>query len=125
MLRELNVVEQRYQAVLEVLDGIPVTEIAERFGAGPPPLPAASGDVIEVERTVNASGDVSLGDCILSAGLPLAGQKIQVGLVHARKTVAVTVGPDTYQVAVEPGITITAPRTAGRDVRRHKASSYG
>jgi hypothetical protein len=25
MLRELNVVEQRYQAVLEVLDDIPVT----------------------------------------------------------------------------------------------------
>jgi hypothetical protein len=26
--------------------------------AGPPPLPTASGDVIEVERTVNASGNV-------------------------------------------------------------------
>jgi hypothetical protein len=52
------------------------------------------------------------------------GQKIQAGLPHARKTVAVTVGPDTYQVAVEPGITITAPRTASRDIRRHKASSY-
>ena len=25
-------VEQRYQAVLEVLDSIPVTEVAERFG---------------------------------------------------------------------------------------------
>jgi transposase len=32
MLRELNVVEQRYQAVLEVLDGTPVTEVVERFG---------------------------------------------------------------------------------------------
>jgi transposase InsO family protein len=32
MLGELNVVEQRYQAVLEVLDGIPVTEVAQRFG---------------------------------------------------------------------------------------------
>jgi transposase InsO family protein len=32
MLRELNVVEQRYQAVLEVLDGTPVTEVALRFG---------------------------------------------------------------------------------------------
>jgi transposase InsO family protein len=31
MLRELKVVEQRYQAVLQVLDGIPVTEVAERF----------------------------------------------------------------------------------------------
>jgi transposase len=32
MLRELNVVEQRYRAVLEVLSGIPVTEVAERYG---------------------------------------------------------------------------------------------
>jgi transposase len=32
MLRELKVVEQRYQAVLQDLDGIPVTEVAERFG---------------------------------------------------------------------------------------------
>ena len=138
--------------------------------AGPPPLPPASGDVTEVDRTVNASGNVSLGDHIISAGLPLAGQRvtlrldgpvahvlaggvlvrtvacpvppearprlrgarpgtaqpprlpaplvvtrrvsvrgsimvggqrIQVGLAHARKTVEVTVGPDTYQVAVE------------------------
>ncbi len=32
MLRELNVVEQRYRAVLEVLDGTPVAEVADRFG---------------------------------------------------------------------------------------------
>ena len=32
MLRELKVVEQRYRAVLEVLDGVPVTEVADRFG---------------------------------------------------------------------------------------------
>jgi transposase len=32
MLRELNVVEQRYRAVLEVLFGIPVVEVAERYG---------------------------------------------------------------------------------------------
>src|SRR6266496_1201583 len=32
MLRELNVVEQRYRAVLEVLSGMPVTEVAERYG---------------------------------------------------------------------------------------------
>jgi transposase InsO family protein len=161
--------------------------------AGPPPLPPAAGDVIEVERTVNASGNVSLGDRIISAGLPLAGQRvtlrldgpvvhvlaggvlartlacpvppearprlrgarpgtaqpprlpeplvvarrvsargsvmiggqrIQVGLGHAGKTVQVSVGPDTYQITVEPGITVTAARTTSRDIRRHKASSY-
>jgi hypothetical protein len=31
---------------------------------------------------------------------------------------------DTYQITVEPGITITAPRTTSRDIRRHKAPDY-
>ena len=54
----------------------------------------------------------------------VGGQKIQVGLTHARKTVQVTVGSDTYVIAVEPGITVTAPRTSSRDIRRRKASNY-
>jgi hypothetical protein len=54
----------------------------------------------------------------------IGGQKIQVGLAHARKTAEVSVEADTYQVTVEPGITITAPRTTSRDIRRHKASNY-
>jgi transposase len=32
MLRELSVVEQRYRAVLEVAAGVPVTEVADRYG---------------------------------------------------------------------------------------------
>ena len=32
MLVELAAVEQRYRAVLEVLEGAPVTEVARRFG---------------------------------------------------------------------------------------------
>jgi hypothetical protein len=36
MLRELNVVGQRYRAVLEALDGIPVIEVADRYGVCPP-----------------------------------------------------------------------------------------
>jgi transposase InsO family protein len=168
--------------------------VAGACPAGPPPLPPASGDVIEVERTVNASGNVSLGNHMVSAGLPLAGQRItlrldgpvahilcggavartvacplpqearsrlrsaragtaqpprlpepltvtrrvsvrgaimiggqriQVGLAHARKTAQVTAEADTYQITVEPGITIGAPRTTSSDIRRHKASNYG
>jgi len=53
------------------------------------------------------------------------GQKIQVGLAHARKTAEVTVEAGTCQITIEPGITITAPRTTSRDIRRHKASNYG
>jgi hypothetical protein len=48
----------------------------------------------------------------------------QVGLAHARKSAEVTVESDTYQITVDPGITITAPRTTSRDIRRHKASNY-
>ena len=54
----------------------------------------------------------------------IGGQKIQVGLAHARKTAKVSVEADAYQVIVEPGITITAPRTKSWDIRRHKASNY-
>jgi len=55
----------------------------------------------------------------------VGGQKIQVGLARARKTVEVTVAPDTYQITVETGITVIAARTASRDIRRHKAPDYG
>jgi hypothetical protein len=35
----------------------------------------------------------------------------------------VTAEADTYRITVEPGIAITAPRTASNDIKRHKASS--
>ena len=41
-----------------------------------------------------------------------------------RKTAEITVETDTYQITVEDGITITAPRTTSRDINRHKASNY-
>jgi transposase len=34
VLMEISVTEQRYQAVLAVLGGVPVTEVAGRFGVG-------------------------------------------------------------------------------------------
>jgi len=76
--------------------------------AHPPRLP----EPLIVKRRVSVRGAIMVG-----------GQKIQVGLTHARKTADVTVGTDTYQIAVEDGITITAPRTTSRDIRRHKASN--
>lgn len=33
-------------------------------------------------------------------------------------------GSDTYQITIEPGITVTAPRITSREIRRHKASNY-
>jgi hypothetical protein len=66
-----------------------------------------------VTRRVSVRGSVMVG-----------GQKIQAGLAHARKTVQVTVGTDTCQITVEPGIIVTAARTSSRDIKRHKASNY-
>ncbi len=66
-----------------------------------------------VTRRVSIRGAIMVG-----------GQKIQVGLVHARKTAQVTVESDTYLITVGLGNTITAPRTTSRDIKRHKASNY-
>jgi hypothetical protein len=44
------------------------------------PLPPPSGGIIEVERTVNASGNISVGNHVISAGSPLAGQRVTVRL---------------------------------------------
>ena len=38
VITELGVMEQRYQAVLEVEAGIPVVEVARRFGASRPAI---------------------------------------------------------------------------------------
>ena len=54
----------------------------------------------------------------------IGGQRIQVGLPHAGKTAEITIESDTYQIAVKDGITLTAPRTTSRDIKRHKASHY-
>src|SRR5215471_1501423 len=48
--------------------------------AGAPPLPPPSGQIIEIERTVNASGNISVGSHVISAGAPLAGQRVTVRL---------------------------------------------
>jgi hypothetical protein len=51
-------------------------------------------------------------------------QRIQVGLPHAGKTAEITVGSDTYQIIVEDGVAITAPRKTSCEINRHKASAY-
>jgi hypothetical protein len=67
-----------------------------------------------VKRRVSVRGAIMIG-----------GQRIQVGLPHAGKTVEVTVEADTYQITVEDGIAVAAPRKTSRAINRHKASDYG
>ena len=73
-----------------LLDGARIKTVPSRLGvielarraahearpAGPSPLPAGDGAVIEVDRTVNATGLVSLADQQAGVGLPLAGQRV-------------------------------------------------
>jgi len=45
--------------------------------------------------------------------------------VRARTTAGVTVEAGTCQITVEPGITISAPRTTSSDVRRQASDEGG
>jgi hypothetical protein len=81
-----------------------------RPGTAEPPRPPGS---LLVRRRVSARGAIMIG-----------GQRIQVGLSHAGKTAEITVEPDTYQITVDPGITLTARRSSTREIKRWKASHY-
>ena len=73
-----------------LLDGARIKTLPSRLGAtelsrlaaggarpaGPSPLPAGDGAVIEVDRTVNAAGLISLADQQIGVGSPLAGQRV-------------------------------------------------
>ena len=52
----------------------------------------------------------------MRGAIMVGGQKIQVGLAHARKTAEITVESDTYQITVGDGIALSAPRTTSRDI---------
>jgi len=73
-----------------LLDGARIKTLPSRLGAtelsrlaangarpaSPSPLPAGPRAVIEVDRTVNATGLISLGDQQVGVGSPLAGQRV-------------------------------------------------
>lgn len=48
-------------------------------------------------------------------------QRIQVGMIHARKIVTVTADDDTFQLDVDGQTVATVPRTSGREIHRYKA----
>src|SRR5215468_466527 len=122
MLRELNVVEQRYRAVLEVLSGTPIIEVAERYGpvahilangttvrtlACPIPQPArhrlrgaraATAGPPQLPAPLTVRRRVSVRGAIM-----IGGQRIQVGLPHAGKTANITIESDAYQITVDDG----------------------
>jgi transposase InsO family protein len=79
---------------------------ARRAGSAPPP-PAGP---VTVQRRVSQRGSIMV-----------ARQKIQVGLIHARKIVTVTAGDHCFQLAIDDEIVGTVPRTTTNEMQRYKA----
>jgi hypothetical protein len=91
--------------------------------AGPPPAGPAPGALaettcVEVQRLVNASGIITLGN------QQVARQRIQVGLRHARQTVTIELSETALRVIDQHGELITTvPRNGTGEISRFKA--YG
>jgi predicted phosphoribosyltransferase len=55
----------------------------------------------------------------------VATQKIQVGLIHAGKTVTITADDHTFRLAIDDQHVRTVPRTTTREIHRYKAYRRG
>jgi hypothetical protein len=51
----------------------------------------------------------------------VATQRIQAGMIHARKIVTVTVDDHTFQLDIDGQTVATVPRTSGREIHRYRA----
>ena len=93
---------------------LPAGKLARLQGArpaGPPPTPPTRP--VRVARLVSCRG-----------GIQVAGQRVQVGLPHAREVVTVQVDDTTLRISNESGTILkTVPRLTNQEVTRHKA--YG
>ena len=81
---------------------ITLTVIARRLNAAP----------VTVQRRVSQRGQIMV-----------ATQRIQVGMIHARKIVTVTSDDHTFRLDIDGQTVATVPRTSGREIHRYKA--YG
>ena len=89
MLVELGLVEQLYQAVLEVLnDGAAVVDVARRYGVARQTVHEWLGRYA-VTRKVDSSGNVCF-----------AGTSYRVGSKYRRRQVQVAVVGDTVEISV-------------------------
>jgi hypothetical protein len=79
---------------------------ARRATASPP----GRGGPVTVQRRVSSRGSIMV-----------ATQKIQVGMIHARKTVTVTAEDDRFTLVIDDETLAVVPRTTTREVQRYKA----
>jgi hypothetical protein len=67
---------------------------------------------VTVQRRVSQRGQIMV-----------ATQRIQVGMIHARKVVTVTTVDHTFHLDINGQTAATVPRTSGREIHRYKASA--
>jgi hypothetical protein len=79
---------------------------ARRAATAPPP-PAGP---LTVQRRVSQRGQIMV-----------ATQRIQVGMIHARKIVTVTASDDTFRLDIDGDTVATVPRTTSSEIHRYKA----
>jgi hypothetical protein len=73
-------------------------------------MPAPPAGPITVQRRVSQRGSSMV-----------ATQRIQVGMIHARKIVTVTASDHSFQVSVQEETITVVPRTSDREIHRYKA----
>jgi hypothetical protein len=74
-----------------------------------PIAPRPAGPVT-VQRRVSSRGSIMV-----------ATQKIQAGMIHARKTVTVIAENDCFRLVIDGETVAAVPRTTSREVHRYKA----
>jgi hypothetical protein len=72
-----------------------------------PPLPTGP---VTVQRRVSQRGQIMV-----------ATQRIQVGMIHARKTVSVTARDHSFHIDIDGQTVAVVPRTTGKEIHRYKA----
>jgi hypothetical protein len=80
---------------------------ARRAASISPPAPAGP---VTVQRRVSRRGQIMV-----------ATQRIQVGMIHARKIVTVTADDHSFRLDVDGETAAIVPRTTTREIRRYKA----
>lgn len=78
-------------------------------GERPPFRPPPAGPVT-VQRRVSQRGQIMV-----------ATQRIQVGMIHARKIVTATSSDHSFQLSIDGQTIATVPRTTSSDIHRYKA----
>jgi hypothetical protein len=73
-------------------------------------MPAPPAGPVVVQRRVSERGSVMV-----------ARQKIQVGMIHARKIVTVTASDHSFRLDIDGESVGTVPRTTSSEIHRYKA----